>query len=70
MEKAKPGDVIDFYDKYVERQKHHGVNERHLGILKKAIKHGLKPHSDALEIGCGIGTQTELLIKHLKKGSL
>lgn len=62
--------VIDYYNKYVERQTKFGINERHTSILNKAIRAGLKSNYDVLEIGCGIGTQTKLLLKYLKSGSL
>ena len=72
MEKtdSKKETVIDYYNNYVERQTKCGINERHTNILSKAIKAGLKKNHDVLEIGCGIGTQTELLVKHLKNGRL
>lgn len=62
--------VIDYYNKYVDRQTKCGINERHISILNKAIQAGLETSHDVLEIGCGIGTQTELLAKHLKNGNL
>ena len=62
--------VVDYYNKYVERQSKYGINERHISILSKAIEAGLETSHDVLEIGCGIGTQTELLIKYLKSGNL
>lgn len=62
--------VIDYYNRYVERQAKCGINERHASILEKAIEAGLETSHDVLEIGCGIGTQTELLVKYLKNGSI
>lgn len=62
--------VIDYYNNYVERQAKCGINERHISILSKAIQAGLETNHDVLEIGCGIGTQTELLVKHLKNGRI
>lgn len=66
----KPEDVVDFYNHYVERQKRHGINERHVSILKKVREHGLKPFHNILEIGCGIGTETKLLSTFLKQGKI
>lgn len=66
----KKRDVIDFYQNYTKRQIEHGVNERHKSILAKTKENGLKSFHKVLEIGCGIGTQTKLLGKFLKKGKL
>lgn len=70
MQIEKPQDVVEFYDEFVERQKCAGINERHKSIIEKCIHFGLKPHHKVLEIGCGIGTLTKLLIDYLKEGSL
>jgi cyclopropane fatty-acyl-phospholipid synthase-like methyltransferase len=45
-------------------------NNRHYIILDYLKKHGLKNNSKALEIGCGIGTLSSLVGKHLKLGRL
>jgi trans-aconitate 2-methyltransferase len=50
-----------FYDEFVDYQEGVGVNERHRAILRGLLDHGLKPDHDVLEIGCGIGTLTDLL---------
>lgn len=62
--------VIDFYNNFAERQKKHGINERHFSILKRTINYGLKSNHNVLEIGCGIGTLSSLIIKYLKMGHL
>lgn len=63
-------DVIDFYNQYTIRQKQHGINAWHKSIMDKVIRFGLRPDHNVLEIGCGVGTQTLLLVRYLKKGTL
>ncbi|MGD9991915.1 MAG: class I SAM-dependent methyltransferase [Salinivirgaceae bacterium] len=57
--------VRDYYNKYVERQQRIGVNARHHSIMQKLIDAGLLKHHKVLEIGCGIGTQSGLILKYL-----
>lgn len=63
-------DVKKFYNDYVPHQKSVGVNIRHLTIIKKLKRAGLKDDSSVLEIGCGIGTLTSLLAKAVTKGKI
>ena len=63
-EKSK-AEVINYYDAYTTRQSITGINERHQSIQRWLEKKGLKPDDEVLEIGCGIGTQTELLTNYL-----
>jgi trans-aconitate 2-methyltransferase len=63
-------EIEAFYDDYTDRQKKVGVNARHTSILKKVIAVGLEPQHNVLEIGCGIGTFTSLLIPFIKKGKI
>lgn len=63
-------EIKKYYDSYTGRQKNVGVNARHKSILKKSIKAGLTPSSRVLEVGCGIGTFSSLLIDYVKKGSI
>jgi trans-aconitate 2-methyltransferase len=58
---ASPTDVSDFYDNFVDCQTAAGVNERHHAVLRRLRRAGLRPDHRILEIGCGIGTLTELL---------
>jgi len=67
MNKSKQ---VEYYNVYVSRQVAAGINERHHSIIKKMLKLGLKKHMHVLEIGCGIGTVSELLLKHLTNGTL
>lgn len=63
--------IKQYYNAYARQQGETGVNERHKSILKRLIASGLKKNSQVLEIGCGIGTQSGLILKFLsKKGSL
>lgn len=60
--------ITDFYDKFVEKQDKLGVSVRHQLIYKKLKSLDIQPHSNVLEIGCGIGTASSLIIKNLKGG--
>lgn len=63
--------IKQYYNSYTVRQGETGVNERHQSILKKLLESGLKKNSQVLEIGCGIGTQSGLILKFLsQEGSL
>lgn len=54
-----------FYDDYTGTQSRVGINDRHRSIIKWMKKFGLNEDSTILEIGCGIGTQTELILECL-----
>lgn len=60
--------LVDYYDKYVSRQKRIGVNLRHKSIAEKMIYAGVKPGDCVLEIGCGIGTFSGLLSELIPQG--
>ena len=45
------------------------INIRHRTIFKNLKKVGLKPDSNVLEIGCGIGTVSHLILKGIPQGS-
>lgn len=63
--------VADYYDKFWdehEQKKISKPNSRHRTILKNLKKEGLKSTSSVLEIGCGIGSLSRLLIKYLTGG--
>jgi trans-aconitate 2-methyltransferase len=66
----KQEEIENYYDEYVERQLRVGVNKRHYSIVDKLKKAGLKSTDQVLEIGCGIGTFTSLLIKEIHQGSV
>ena len=56
--------VKKYYDDYVSRQRKYGITPRHLFILKRLKKFGLKSNSKVLEIGSGIGTLSLLIVNH------
>jgi cyclopropane fatty-acyl-phospholipid synthase-like methyltransferase len=61
----------DYYDHFAERQVRVGINKRHRAIRAWLKRFGLKPGMDVLELGCGVGTQTELIARELRgRGSL
>jgi cyclopropane fatty-acyl-phospholipid synthase-like methyltransferase len=61
-------DASDFYDEYVGRQTEVGTNARHRAILAWLQRFGLRSDHRLLEIGCGVGTLTELLAEALEPG--
>ena len=66
----RPKDIKDFYDGFAVQQARTGVNERHQLIHRLARAHGLADGLRVLEMGCGIGTLTSLIVKDLPNGSL
>jgi trans-aconitate methyltransferase len=65
---ASKEQVENFYNTYKEKQKKIGVNIRHRTILKNLKALGLKSDSKVLEVGCGIGTVSGLIIKNIPNG--
>jgi trans-aconitate 2-methyltransferase len=63
-------EVKSWYNDYSEKQVRVGVNLRHYTIMNEVIKAGLKRNSKVLEIGCGVGTLTELLHRYVKRGKI
>lgn len=61
--------VKEYYDTFKEHQKKLGINIRHRTIFKNLKKAGLKRNSNVLEIGCGIGTVSNLILKYISEGS-
>lgn len=61
--------VKEYYDTFKEHQKKLGINIRHRTIFKNLKHAGLKPNSNVLEIGCGIGTVSNLILKYITEGS-
>jgi cyclopropane fatty-acyl-phospholipid synthase-like methyltransferase len=56
----------DYYDGYADRQVRVGINDRHRAIQAWLDRFGLAPGMDVLEVGCGVGTQTELIARSLR----
>jgi trans-aconitate 2-methyltransferase len=65
---ASKKQVEDFYDSFKEHQKKLGINIRHRTILKNLKKAGLSKDMTVLEIGCGIGTVSHLILQVINKG--
>lgn len=63
-------DVREYYDEFSEEQEKVGINKRHLAIRDWLHKFGIAANSSVLEIGCGIGTQTELIAKDVTQGDI
>ena len=61
-------EVSSYYNNFTEKQKKIGISVRHRIIYQNLKKIGLKANSNVLEIGCGIGTVSYLMIKHIKNG--
>jgi trans-aconitate 2-methyltransferase len=65
---ASKEQVEDFYNNFKEHQKKLGINIRHRTIFANLKKAGLKEDSAVLEIGCGIGTVSNLILKFIRHG--
>ncbi len=61
--------VADWYDDYTKQQIEMGINARNRSIQNSLVKFGLQKNHEVLEIGCGIGTQTQLLAEYLNSPS-
>jgi trans-aconitate 2-methyltransferase len=59
-----------WYDDFAEHQERTSVNLRHYRIMEFLADAGLKRDSRILEIGCGIGTLTGLILKYAKRGKV
>lgn len=59
--------VAEFYDEYAKNQVRTGLNLRHYLLFDHIKKSGLKRDHSILEIGCGIGTFTKLLLGYVKR---
>lgn len=60
--------IEEFYDEYVMHQEKIGISTRQRIIAQNVKKLGVKPNCNILEIGCGIGTVSKLLIKMIPNG--
>jgi trans-aconitate 2-methyltransferase len=62
--------VSEYYDNYIDKQLESGINDRIYHLYQKLLRLGLKPTSNVLELGSGIGTMSFLLSKYIKKGKI
>ena len=62
------GQVEQYYDKFRTQQEKLGINVRHRTIYSNLKKLGLRPESNVLEIGCGIGTVSNLILRTVRRG--
>lgn len=60
--------IADFYDDFSEQQYKTGTNERLISLYKRLKKWGLKKNSSVLEMGCGVGIFSKLMLKTVKSG--
>ncbi|MFN0189351.1 MAG: class I SAM-dependent methyltransferase [Bacteroidia bacterium] len=66
-------EIEEYYNKTWKDLDDQGLtkpNPRHLVILEKLRQNGLTRNSNVLEIGCGIGTLSNLLAGYLTKGKI
>lgn len=63
-------EIGKWYDDFAEQQVRTSVNLRHYRIMEFLIRAGLRRDSKILEIGCGIGTLTGLLLKYARRGKV
>ena len=62
--------IVDYYDPLLATYLESGINDRIYHLYKRLLGLGLKPDSNVLELGSGIGTLTFLLSKYIKDGKI
>lgn len=65
---ASKKEVEEYYNQFKDHQKKLGVNIRHRTIFKYLKDLGLKSNHHVIEIGCGIGTVSSLILKEVTQG--
>lgn len=60
----------EFYDNFISSQVKSGINDRIAGLYDRMCSLGLHSNTSVLEIGCGIGTLTYLLLRKIKTGKI
>ena len=70
MESETSSAVKNYYDDFAIQQGRTGINLRHLTIASKLKKEKLRDVQLILEVGCGIGTFTNLLSKQFSSGKI
>ena len=63
-------EISNYYDEFSKEQIKTGINLRHYYLFDKLKYFGLVKNSSVLEIGCGIGTLSELIVKHVTQGRI
>jgi 2-polyprenyl-3-methyl-5-hydroxy-6-metoxy-1,4-benzoquinol methylase len=63
---AKTSEVKAFYNTFVDHQKKIGISVRHRLILKSLKELKLTKKNAILEVGCGIGTVSKLIVQEFK----
>lgn len=67
---ATKKDVTTYYDKFSQHQETVALNDRHIYLFEKLKTLGLHSGSSVLELGCGIGTITQLLANIIDSGTI
>jgi SAM-dependent methyltransferase len=62
--------IVEYYDDFIAEQVDSAINERIYHLYKLLLRFGLKPSSNVLELGSGIGAMTFLLSKYVKSGRI
>lgn len=62
--------IVDYYDPLLTTYLESGINDRIYHLYKRLLGLGLKPDSNVLELGSGIGTLTFLISKYIKDGKI
>lgn len=62
-------EIKSYYDNYIDHQKKIGISIRQRIIAQNVKKLGINKNANILEIGCGIGTVSRLLIKMIPYGN-
>jgi len=60
-------EVAKFYDNFSSHQVHSGINNRHISILNQLESAGIRSAGSILEVGCGVGPVSELLLRRMPK---
>lgn len=67
---AENDKVKAWYNRFTKKQQSTGINLRHYSIVNTMIDFGLNKRSRVLEVGCGIGSLSTLILKIASKGKL
>ena len=60
----------EFYDKFITYQAESGINDRIYGLYRRLCQTRLTADNSLLEVGCGIGTLTYLLLQKITRGKI